>query len=44
VAVPYHTGTIAAQKEFAELLKKEMPRTASLIPEQNKIYQVSKRK
>ena len=44
VAVPYHTATVASQKEFAELLKKELPRTASLIPEQNKIYQVSKRK
>jgi L-ascorbate metabolism protein UlaG (beta-lactamase superfamily) len=44
VAVPYHTATVTSQKEFAELLKKELPRTASLIPEQNKIYQVSKRK
>jgi L-ascorbate metabolism protein UlaG (beta-lactamase superfamily) len=44
VAVPYHTATAASQKEFAELLKKELPRTACLIPEQNKIYQVSKRK
>jgi L-ascorbate metabolism protein UlaG (beta-lactamase superfamily) len=44
VAVPYHTATVASQKEFAELLKKELPRTACLIPEQNKIYQVSKRK
>jgi len=44
VAVPYHTATVESQKEFAELLKKELPRTASLIPEQNKIYQVSKRK
>ena len=44
VAVPYHTATSASQKEFAELLKKELPRTACLIPEQNKIYQVSKRK
>jgi L-ascorbate metabolism protein UlaG (beta-lactamase superfamily) len=43
VAVPYHTATAASQKEFAELLKKELPRTACLIPEQNKIYQVSKR-
>jgi len=43
VAVPYHTATTASQKEFAELLKKELPRTACLIPEQNKIYQVSKR-
>jgi len=44
IAVPYHTATIASQKEFGEMLKKELPRTACLIPEQNKIYQVSKRK
>ncbi len=44
IAVPYHTATAASQKEFAELLKKELPRTACLIPEQNKIYQVTKRK
>ncbi len=44
IAVPYHTGTVTSQKAFEELLKKELPRTACLIPEQNKIYQVSKRK
>jgi L-ascorbate metabolism protein UlaG (beta-lactamase superfamily) len=44
VAVPYHTATAASQTEFAEILKKELPRTACLIPQQNKIYQVSKRK
>ena len=44
VAVPYHTNSAAYQKEFAEILKKGMPRTACLIPELNKIYQVSKRK
>ena len=44
IAVPYHTATAASQREFAELLKLELPRTACLIPEQNKIYQVSKRK
>ena len=44
IAVPYHTATAASQKEFAELLQKELHRTACLIPEQNKIYQVSKRK
>ena len=44
IAVPYHTATTASQREFAELLKLELPRTACLIPEQNKIYQVSKRK
>ncbi len=44
LAVPYHTGTVASQKEFEEFLKKELPRTACLIPQQSKIYQVSKRK
>ena len=44
VAVPYHTATVASQQEFAALLKTELPRTACLIPEQNKIYQVSKKK
>jgi L-ascorbate metabolism protein UlaG (beta-lactamase superfamily) len=44
IAVPYHTSTAASQLEFAELLKRDLPKTACLIPEQNKIYQVSKRK
>jgi L-ascorbate metabolism protein UlaG (beta-lactamase superfamily) len=44
VAVPYHTNSTAYQIKFAEILKKELPRTACLIPELNKIYQVSKRK
>jgi len=44
VAVPYHTASSASQVEFAQLLKKELPRTSCLIPEQNKLYQVSKRK
>jgi L-ascorbate metabolism protein UlaG (beta-lactamase superfamily) len=44
VAIPYHTASVASQTEFAQLMKKELPRTACLIPEQNKIYQVSKRK
>ncbi len=43
IAVPYHTATIASQKEFEVLLKNELSRTACLIPQQNKIYQVSKR-
>jgi L-ascorbate metabolism protein UlaG (beta-lactamase superfamily) len=43
IAVPYHSSTEQSQKEFAELLKQELPRTACLIPQQNKIYQVSKR-
>ena len=44
LAVPYHTNSAAYQQEFAEIVKKELPRTACLIPELNKIYQVSKRK
>jgi L-ascorbate metabolism protein UlaG (beta-lactamase superfamily) len=44
VAVPYHTNSVSEQKRFSEILKAQMPRTACLIPEQNKIYQVTKRK
>jgi L-ascorbate metabolism protein UlaG (beta-lactamase superfamily) len=44
VAVPYHAGVPADQKKFAELLKKELPRTTCLVPEEGKIYQVSKKK
>jgi L-ascorbate metabolism protein UlaG (beta-lactamase superfamily) len=43
VAVPYHTGSAADQKRFAELLKTELPKTHCLIPEVGKIYEVSKR-
>ena len=44
VAVPYHTNSTAYQQQFANIVKKELPKTACLIPELNKIYQVSKRK
>jgi L-ascorbate metabolism protein UlaG (beta-lactamase superfamily) len=43
VAVPYHTGSTADQKKFAEILKKEMPKVTCLVPEVGKIYQISKR-
>jgi L-ascorbate metabolism protein UlaG (beta-lactamase superfamily) len=43
VAVPYHTGSNADQKKFAEILKKEVPKVTCIIPEVGKIYQVSKR-
>jgi L-ascorbate metabolism protein UlaG (beta-lactamase superfamily) len=43
IAVPYHTNTAVSQQQFAEILKKNLPRTACLIPEQNKIYQVTKK-
>ena len=42
LAVPYHTGSVQSQNEFAELLKRDLPRTACLIPQQDRIYQVSK--
>ena len=44
VAVPYHTNSTDYQQQFATMLKAELPRTVCLIPELNKIYQVSKRK
>ncbi|MDR2203901.1 MAG: MBL fold metallo-hydrolase [Nitrososphaerota archaeon] len=43
LAIPYHTNIPANQKAFQQLLKKELPRTACLIPEINKIYQISKK-
>jgi len=43
LVVPYHTNSIANQKAFQQLIKKQLPRTACLIPEINKIYQVSKK-
>lgn len=43
VAAPYHTGSSAEQKKFAELLKKQLPGTTCLVPEVGKIYQVSKK-
>ena len=43
MAVPYHTASIASQKEFAQLLKEELPKTTCLIPQQGKIYQVIKK-
>lgn len=42
VAVPYHTNSLQSQKKFADNLRKELPKTACLIPEVNKIYQISK--
>jgi len=43
LVVPYHTNLPANQKAFQQLVKKELPRTACLVPEINKIYQVSKK-
>lgn len=43
LVVPYHTNSVANQKAFQQLIKKDLPRTACLIPEVNKIYQVTKK-
>ncbi len=42
VAVPYHSSSTVSQNEFAQILKKELPKTTVLIPEVGKAYQVSK--
>jgi len=43
LAIPYHTANVQNQKEFAEILKKELRKTECLIPERNKVYQLTKR-
>ena len=43
VAVPYHTGSTADQKKFAEMLKNELPKMTCVVPEVGKIYQISRR-
>jgi L-ascorbate metabolism protein UlaG (beta-lactamase superfamily) len=43
LAVPYHAGSTQKQNMFAELLRRDLRKTACLIPQQNHIYQVSKR-
>lgn len=42
VAVPYHSNTMENQKRFAQILKNDLPKTTCVIPEQEKIYQVTK--
>ena len=42
VAVPYHSNSAENQREFMQILKQELPKTTCVIPEINKIYQVSK--
>ncbi len=42
VAVPYHSNSVENQQKFTQILRKELPKTACVIPEVNKIYQVSK--
>jgi L-ascorbate metabolism protein UlaG (beta-lactamase superfamily) len=42
VAVPYHSNSTENQKKFAQILKQELPKTTCVVPEPNKMYQVSK--
>ncbi len=42
VAVPYHCNSAENQREFAQILKKELPKTTVVIPQLGKGYQVSK--
>ena len=41
VAIPYHTNSAESQKKFAEIIKKEQPKTSVVIPEVGKAYQIS---
>jgi L-ascorbate metabolism protein UlaG (beta-lactamase superfamily) len=41
VAVPYHANSVENQKQFRDILRRELPKTTCLIPEVNKVYQVS---
>jgi len=43
IAVPYHTNTPQSQKKFQEIIRRDQPKTTCLIPEQNKIYQVTRK-
>lgn len=42
IAVPYHSSAVASQKKFADIIRRDQPKTVCLIPEVNKIYQISK--
>jgi len=41
VAIPYHTNSADSQKKFAEIIRREQPKTSSVIPEVGKAYQIS---
>ncbi len=44
LAVPYHAGSTKNQAQFAQMLQKKLKKTQCLIPQQNKIYQITKQK
>jgi len=41
VAIPYHTNSVDSQKKFAEIIRREQPKTSAVIPEVGKAYQIS---
>ena len=43
VAVPYHTGSTADLRKFADMVKKNLPNVSCIVPEIGKTYSVSKK-
>ncbi|MGD6852989.1 MAG: MBL fold metallo-hydrolase [Candidatus Bathyarchaeia archaeon] len=43
LVVPYHTASAQSQTVFEELVKRDLRMTTCLVPQQNKIYQITKR-
>jgi L-ascorbate metabolism protein UlaG (beta-lactamase superfamily) len=43
VAVPYHTGSTADLRKFADMIKKNLPNVSCIVPEIGKTYSVSKK-
>jgi L-ascorbate metabolism protein UlaG (beta-lactamase superfamily) len=41
IAIPYHTNTIDSQKQFAQIIKIQQPKTSTAIPEVNKPLQIT---
>jgi L-ascorbate metabolism protein UlaG (beta-lactamase superfamily) len=42
IAVPYHTNSVESQQKFAQILKRDQPKTTCLVPAIGKIYQVTR--
>jgi len=41
VAIPYHTNSIESKRKFAEIIRREQPKTSAVIPEINKAYKIT---
>jgi L-ascorbate metabolism protein UlaG (beta-lactamase superfamily) len=42
IAVPYHTNSVESQQQFAQILKRDQPKTTCLVPSIGKMYMVTK--